>query len=151
MNWKVMVRTMAFLLFQYPLLSTITNLLHAFSVHLMNCYFPDFWYSRVTEKRTSEGRNAIWEKSRTSCGNKVHYGNRIKEFNYEKRTGEVRLPSDQDEKINVIEKPIIKKGHWRKKTMPYFNFYHSVCSPKIHRVLQVLWSQSCLLYFCSSC
>ena len=28
-----------------------------------------------------------------------------------KRTGEVRLPSDQDEKINVIEKPIIKKGH----------------------------------------
>ena len=29
--------------------------------------------------------------------------------------------------------------------------YHSVCSPKIHRVLQVLWSQSWLLYFCSSC
>ena len=48
----------------FPILSTIPNLLHAFSVHLMNCYFPDFWYSHVTEKRTSEGRNAICEKSR---------------------------------------------------------------------------------------
>ena len=43
----------------FPLLSTIPNLPHSFSVHLMNCYFPDFWYSHVTEKRTSEGRNAI--------------------------------------------------------------------------------------------
>ena len=59
-----------------PILSTIPNLLLAFSVHLMNCYFSDFWYSHVTEKRTSEGRNAICEKSRTSCGSKVHYGNR---------------------------------------------------------------------------
>ena len=70
-----MAQTMAFLLFQYPLLSTIPSLPHAFSVYLMNRYFPDFWYSHVTEKKTSEGRNAICEKSRTSCGNKVHYGN----------------------------------------------------------------------------
>ena len=41
----------------FPILSTIPNLLHAFSVHLLNCYFPDFWYSHVTEKRTSEERN----------------------------------------------------------------------------------------------
>ena len=75
MNWKVMAQTMAFLFFQYPLLSTIPSIPHAFSVYLMNRYFPDFWYSHVTEKKTSEGRNAICEKSRTSCGNKVHYGN----------------------------------------------------------------------------
>ena len=74
--WKVMARTMAFLLSWFSLSSTIPNLLHAFSIHLMNCYFPDFWYSHVTEKRTSEGRNAICEKSRTSCGSKVHFGNR---------------------------------------------------------------------------
>lgn len=30
---------------------------------MMNCYFPDFWYSHVIEKRTSEGRNAICEKT----------------------------------------------------------------------------------------
>ena len=51
---------------KFPLLSTIPNLLPTFSVHLMNCYFHDFWYSHVTEKRTSEGRNAIYERSRTS-------------------------------------------------------------------------------------
>ena len=59
----------------FPILSTIPNLLHAFSVHLMNRYFPDFWYSHVTEKKTSEGRNAICEKSRISYGSKVHDGN----------------------------------------------------------------------------
>ena len=62
-------------LFFYPFpshMSTIPNLHHSFSVHLMNCYFPGFWYSHVTEKRTSEGRNAICEKSRISCGSKVH-------------------------------------------------------------------------------
>ena len=63
---------MAFFYPNIPLLSTIPNLHHSFSVHLMNCYFPDFWYSHVTEKRTSEGRNAICEKSRISCGSKVH-------------------------------------------------------------------------------
>ena len=46
------------------LLSTIPNSHHSFSVHLVNCYFPDFGYSHVTEKRTLEGRNAICEKSR---------------------------------------------------------------------------------------
>ena len=60
----------------FPILSTIPNLLHAFSVHLMNCYFTDFWYSHVTEKKTSEGRNAICEKNRISYGSKVHCGNR---------------------------------------------------------------------------
>ncbi len=35
-----------------PLLSTIPNFPHSFSVHLMNCYFANFWYSRVTEKNT---------------------------------------------------------------------------------------------------
>ena len=48
---------MAFLLPHFFHVSTIPNLLHAFSVHLMNCYFHDFWYSHVTEKRTSEERN----------------------------------------------------------------------------------------------
>lgn len=43
---------MAFLLHQYSLMSTIPNLLHVFSVHLLNCYFPNFWYSHVTEKNT---------------------------------------------------------------------------------------------------
>ena len=61
---KVMAEPWLFFFLNIPLLSTIPNLLHAFSVHLMNCYFPDFWYSHVTEKRTSEGRNAICEKSR---------------------------------------------------------------------------------------
>ena len=32
-----------------PILSTIPNLLHVFSVYLMNCYFSDFWYRHVTE------------------------------------------------------------------------------------------------------
>ena len=59
----------------FPILSTIPNLLLAFSVHLMNRYFPDFWYSHVTEKKTSEERNAICEKSRISYGSKVHDGN----------------------------------------------------------------------------
>ena len=49
-------------------------------------------------------------------------------------------------------KPIIKVGHWRKNQCPtLISVYHSVCNPEIHRVLQVLWSQSWLLYFCSSC
>ena len=67
---------MAFLLAIFPLMSTIPNPHRSFLVHLMNCYFPDFWYSHVTEKRTSEGRNAICEKNRISYGSKVHYGNR---------------------------------------------------------------------------
>ena len=54
---------MAFLLLRYPYT--------VFSVHLMNCYFPNLWYSHVTEKRTSEGRIAnirkmqdiMWEQS----------------------------------------------------------------------------------------
>ena len=54
-----------------PLLSTILNLLHAFSVHIMNCYFPDFWYSHVTEKRTlrrekcnmRKKQDIMWEQS----------------------------------------------------------------------------------------
>ena len=45
-----MARTMAFFTPIFPLLSIIPNLLHAFSVHLMNCYFPDFWYSHTPEK-----------------------------------------------------------------------------------------------------
>ena len=57
-----------------PILSTIPNLLHAFSVHLLNCYFPDFWYSHVTEKRTSEGRNAICEKAGYHVGAKYIMG-----------------------------------------------------------------------------
>ena len=52
-------------------MSTIPSISHSFSVHLMNCYFPNFWYSHVTEKRTSEGRmtnmrkkqDIIWEES----------------------------------------------------------------------------------------
>ena len=58
-----MVQAMAFLLLRYPYT--------VFSVHLMNCYFPNLWYSHVTEKRTSEGRIAnirkmqdiMWEQS----------------------------------------------------------------------------------------
>ena len=69
-----MVRTMAFLLFQYPLLSTISNLLHAFSVYLMNCYFPDFWYSQVTEKRTSEGKMQYEKEAGHHVGTKYTMG-----------------------------------------------------------------------------
>ena len=54
-----------------PLLSTIPNLPHSFSVHLMNCYFQNFWYSRVTEKNTirrekcnmRKKQDIIWERS----------------------------------------------------------------------------------------
>ena len=38
--------------FPYYLLSQIPPL---FSVHLMNCYFPDFWYSHVTERELQKG------------------------------------------------------------------------------------------------
>ena len=65
-----MAQAMTFFYPNFPLLSTIPNLLHAFSVHLMNCYFLDFWYSHVTEKRTSEGRNAICEKIEYYMGTK---------------------------------------------------------------------------------
>ena len=55
----------------FPILSTIPNLLHTFSVHLMNCYFSDFWYSHVTEKRTlrrekcnmRKKQDIIWKQS----------------------------------------------------------------------------------------
>ena len=34
----------------FPILSTIPNLLHVFSVHLMNCFFSDFWSYHIAEK-----------------------------------------------------------------------------------------------------
>ena len=54
-----------------PILSTIPNLIHVFSAHLMNCYFPDFWYSHATEKRTlrrekcnmRKKQDIMWEQS----------------------------------------------------------------------------------------
>ena len=56
---------------KFPLLSTIPNPLTAFSVHLMNYYFPDFWYSHATEKRIlrrekcniRKNQDIIWEQS----------------------------------------------------------------------------------------
>ena len=62
---------MAFLLAIFLLMSTIPNPHHSFSVHLMNCYFPDFWYSHVTEKRTlrrekcnmRKKQDIMWEQS----------------------------------------------------------------------------------------
>ena len=39
---------MAFLLAIFPLMSTIPNPHHSFLVHLMNCYFPNLWYSHAT-------------------------------------------------------------------------------------------------------
>ena len=55
----------------FPILSTIPNLLCAFSVHLMNCYFPIFWYSHEIEKNTlrrekcnmRKKQDIIWERS----------------------------------------------------------------------------------------
>ena len=72
---------MAFLLAIFPLMSTIPNPHHSFLVHLMNCYFPDFWYSHVTEKRTSEGRNAICECNQgdRNGGHLIGYGGLISE------------------------------------------------------------------------
>lgn len=66
-----MVKSPGFSFTYFPILSTIPNLHPSFSVHLMNCYFPNLWYSHVTEKRTSEGRIAnirkmqdiMWEQS----------------------------------------------------------------------------------------
>lgn len=50
---KVMAQAMAFPLSPiFPLLSTIPNLIHVFSVHLMDCYFPDFWYYHTAEKQS---------------------------------------------------------------------------------------------------
>ena len=46
-----MARTMAFLLSRFPHIVNYPQSPPG-TVHLMNCYFPDFWYSHVTEKRT---------------------------------------------------------------------------------------------------
>ena len=71
-NGRRVVRSHDFsFLLIFPILSTIPNLLHTFSVHLMNCYFSDFWYSHVTEKRTlrrekcnmRKKQDIIWEQS----------------------------------------------------------------------------------------
>ena len=65
---------MAFLLAIFPLMSTIPNPHHSFLVHLMNCYFPDFWYSHVTEKRISEGRKQYAKKTGYYVGAKYTLG-----------------------------------------------------------------------------
>ena len=37
---------------KYFFCSAIPNLLHAFLVHLMNCYFPNFWHYQTSEKQS---------------------------------------------------------------------------------------------------
>ena len=47
-----MAQAMAFLLLRYPYIVYYPNLLYAFSVHLLNCYFPDFWYYHTLKKQS---------------------------------------------------------------------------------------------------
>ena len=48
--WKVMARTMAFLLPRHPHIGNYLHSPHSFSVHLLNCYFPDFPACHIAEK-----------------------------------------------------------------------------------------------------
>ena len=48
--WKVMARTMAFLLPRHPHIVNYLHSPHSFSVHLLNCYFPDFPACHIAEK-----------------------------------------------------------------------------------------------------
>ena len=48
--WKVMARTMAFLLLRHPHIGNYPHSPHSFSVHLLNCYFPDFPACHIAEK-----------------------------------------------------------------------------------------------------
>ena len=48
--WKVMARTMAFLLPRHPHIGNYPHSPHSFSVHLLNCYFPDFPACHIAEK-----------------------------------------------------------------------------------------------------
>lgn len=45
-----MARTMAFLLPQHPHIGNYPHSPHSFSVHLLNCYFPDFPACHIAEK-----------------------------------------------------------------------------------------------------
>ena len=47
---------------------TMPSISHSFSVHLLNCYFPNFWYSNVSENGKErytmrKKQDVIWETS----------------------------------------------------------------------------------------
>ena len=133
----------------FSLLSTIPNFLHVFSVHLMNCYFSDFWYSHVTEKRTlrrekcnmRKKQDIMWEQS-TLWESMEKWVTKYLKKNHseycERQVKAMRIVL----KNSIMKKELGKwdchqiirwknKRNWKtnhqkraleKKTMPYFNF-----------------------------
>ena len=136
--------------FPYYLLSPISS-----------TYFRYIWWIAISptsgivmqlKRELQKGEMQYEKKAGHHVGTKYTMGIVLKNSIMKKELGKwdchqiIRWKNKRNWKTNYQKRALEKK-----QCPTLILVYHSVCSPKIHIVLQVLWSQSCLLYFCSSC